>query len=198
MAWQPTYATAEELADYVRTDSLRDADTLELAVAAASRAVDQFCHRQFGSADSAAERIYTPRWDRRRGRWVVDIDDLGDKTGLTLDLGAGEVATFTLEPVNAMADGRPWTVLTIPADASPSPTGDEHELTATGLWGWPQVPQPVKQATLLQASRLHHRRESPWGVAGSPELGSEMRLLARVDPDVAVGLTPYVRWWGAR
>ena len=50
-----------------------------------------------------------------------------------------------------------------------------------------------QEATLLQASRLAARRDSPFGVAGSPDAGSEMRLLARVDPDVAVALEPYRR-----
>jgi hypothetical protein len=50
---------------------------------------------------------------------------------------------------------------------------------------------------LLQASRLDFRRVAPAGVAGSPETGSEVRLLARVDPDVAVSLKDYIRWWAA-
>jgi len=55
------------------------------------------------------------------------------------------------------------------------------------------VPTTVKQATLLQASRVFARREAPFGVAGSPDMGSELRLLEKVDPDVAVMLVPYVR-----
>jgi hypothetical protein len=60
-----------------------------------------------------------------------------------------------------------------------------------------EVPSAVKQACLIQASRFFTRRYAPFGVAGSPESGSEMRLLAKVDPDVAVILGPYVTWWGA-
>ncbi|NIL59971.1 phage gp6-like head-tail connector protein, partial [Salinispora arenicola] len=72
------------------------------------------------------------------------------------------------------------------------------ELTITAPWGWPAIPTAVVLATQLQASRLLTRRDSPYGVAGSPQDGSEMRLLARVDPDVEVVLRPYVRhWWAA-
>jgi hypothetical protein len=46
---------------------------------------------------------------------------------------------------------------------------------------------------MLQASRFYARRDSPYGVAGSPDLGSEVRLLSKVDPDVAVSLADYVR-----
>jgi hypothetical protein len=63
----------------------------------------------------------------------------------------------------------------------------------TAVWGWTAVPTSVKQATLLQASRFHKRRHAPFGVAGSPEMGSEIRLLSRVDPDVSVALRDFNR-----
>lgn len=59
------------------------------------------------------------------------------------------------------------------------------------------VPDSIKLACLLQASRFFIRREAPFGIAGSPEAGSELRLLAKVDPDVEVILGPYRSWWGA-
>jgi hypothetical protein len=48
------------------------------------------------------------------------------------------------------------------------------------------VPAEVKLATELQASRWAKRRDAPFGVAGSPELGSELRILAKLDPDVEI------------
>ena len=48
------------------------------------------------------------------------------------------------------------------------------------------VPSSVKLAVLLQASRWVKRREAPFGIAGSPEMGNELRLLAKLDPDVMV------------
>ena len=71
-------------------------------------------------------------------------------------------------------------------------------MKVTARWGWAAVPSTIKQATLLQASRLLARRDAPFGIAGSPDVGSEIRLLARVDPDVAVAVAPYRRWWGAK
>ena len=72
-----------------------------------------------------------------------------------------------------------------------------RELAITGLWGWPAVPTSVKVATLLQASRFAIRRDSPYGIAGSPSEGSELRLLAAVDPDVKVAIGKKYRreWW---
>ena len=197
MAWAPDYATDAELAAYLRiTDSVDDAQ-LGLAVTAASRAVDRHTGRQFGKVAAAEERFYTPRWDRRRCRWVVEIDDLMTTTDLVVEIAGTAVTAFTLEPRNAAAEGKPWELLVVDTDSPTTPTGDEYEAAATANWGWTAVPATVEQATLLQGSRFMARREAPFGVAGSPELGSEVRLLARVDVDVAVMLGPYVRWWGA-
>lgn len=198
MAWAPDYVTTAELRAYATrsTDTVDDVE-LALAVTAASRAVDQHTNRQFGQVDAAEERRYTAVWERRRGRWVVEVDDLMDDTGLTVTVEAGTITAFTLEPINATQNRRPWTRIVVDPDSGVQPTGDEHGVTALALWGWSQVPTAVKQATLLQGSRLFSRRTSPYGVAGSPDLGSELRLLARVDPDVAVVLGPYIRWWAA-
>jgi hypothetical protein len=59
------------------------------------------------------------------------------------------------------------------------------------------VPPTIKLATQLQASRWLKRRDAPFGIAGSPELGSELRLLAKLDPDVEVLLDGHgerTRW----
>lgn len=198
MAWAPDYVTTAEARAYVtrHADTVDDTE-LALAVTAASRAVDRHTNRQFGVVSAAVERSYTARWDRRRCRWVVDIDDLMTTTGLTVTVGAGTITAYTLEDVNAAADGRPWTRMVVDADSSVTPTNAENDVTIDALWGWTAVPTPVEQATLLQTSRLFVRRNAPFGIAGSPDSGSEMRLLARVDPDVAVTLGPYVRWWAA-
>jgi len=45
-------------------------------------------------------------------------------------------------------------------------------------------------ATLIQASRLFVRRQSPFGIAGSPDLGT-VRLSSRVDADVEALLRPF-------
>lgn len=189
MAWAPDYVTDDELADWVRLgDSLDDAE-LALACTAASRAIDNLCNRQFGKTDGAQERIYpaTPRRDR--GVWVVVIDDLMSSAGLTVALDGDAITDYTLEPRNAAADGVPWTRLVIGRDSAVQPSSTVFEVTISAdPWGWSTVPDPVHLAARLQAARFVIRRESPYGVAGSPEQGNEMRLLARVDPDVAVML----------
>ncbi len=188
MAWAPDYVTDEDLRVYLRVDDLDDDVQAALAITAASRAIDDHCNRQFGQIDVPAERRYTAWPDYERCRWVVTIDDLMTTTGLVVEVAGTPVTAYQLEPVNATADGRPWTSLAFTDASEATPTGAVHEVSIVARWGWSAVPGTVPEATLLQASRFVKRRDAPFGVAGSPELGSEMRLLAKVDPDVAVAL----------
>lgn len=198
MAWAPDYVTTAELRAYAtRHGDTGDDVQIALAATAASRAVDRHCNRQFGVVDAAEERVYTPVWDRRRCRWVIEIDDLMTTDDLAITLTGGTLTAYTLEPRNAAALSLPWTRVVVDPDSTTQPAGAEFEAAVTALWGWTAVPDPVKQATLLQGHRVLFRRESPSGVAGSPDVGSELRLLARLDPDVAVVLGPFVRWWAA-
>jgi hypothetical protein len=193
MPWAPDYITSAELAAFVR-DSVAVND-VELAAwcSTASRAIDQTCNRQFGKVDAPEQRFYTARWSSRRGRWVVDIDDLMSITGVVVLVGSTAVTKYTLEPRNAAARGRPWTRLVFATDAEAQPDGCTDDVGMTAPWGWTSVPTAVKQAAKLQGSRFVSRRDSPFGVAGSPVQGSELRLLARVDPDVAVSLLGLTR-----
>lgn len=193
MAWQPDYVTATEVTDYARVTDNVDAVWAAMAATGASRAVDKHTNRQFGLVDAPELRNYTARWNRRRCRWVVEIDDLMTSVGLVVATADGTITEYDLEPRNAAAKGRPWTRLVIrPANTVPI-TGEDEEILGTGKWGWTAFPATVKQASLLQGSRFLARRDSPYGIAGSPQTGSELRLLARVDPDVGVSLTDYVR-----
>jgi hypothetical protein len=188
MSWAPDYATVQELRDYRRILDADDDAQLALALTAASRAVDRACDRQFGLTASQT-RSYEAVYDRRLCAWVVEIDDVMSTPAV--ESGDTAITDFDLRPRNADAKGRPWTSL----ELSSGPSAD---VDVTATFGWLAVPEAVKMATLLQASRFHARRDSPWGVAGSPQSGGELRLLERVDPDVRVSLAAYVRWWGAR
>lgn len=200
MAWKPVYASLTEMRDWLRINNPEDTtddNLLRLKLSAASRAVDKSCGRQFGKVDTATARTYDVRWSRTWGAYWADIDDIMDTTGFTLTLDGVELTAdqYKLRPRNALADGVPYTYVLISA----SPTGD-GELTGLGLWGWSfPWPDPVKEATMLQASRLNIRRDSPYGVAGGADGGGELRLLERLDPDIAPLVAAYVRaGWVAR
>jgi hypothetical protein len=188
MAWEPDYVTVGELADFVHVDDGVDDVEFARAITASSRAVDDCCGRQFGLVAAPELRTYTPVWDRKLCAWVCRIDDVATVAGSLL---AGvPVTSALLYPRNAVVKGGVWTTLRVD-------TCDDVDVTMR--WGWPAFPVPVTMATMLQSSRLVARRDSPFGVAGSPQTGSELRLLARLDPDVKTTLgSKYVRLRGPR
>lgn len=200
MPWRPDYITAEELADYVRTDVESDRPELTAACSSASRAIDDATYRQFGQTASEA-RVFTPKWSPLRGMWVVECDDLfAAPTAIAVDTAADGTFATTVDPanvlmlpVNSAAEGRPFLRVALRRGVSVfNPLGYES-VRLTAVWGWATVPATIVAATKLQASRFFARRNSPYGVAGSPDQGSEIRLLSRVDPDVRLMIRDYKR-----
>lgn len=181
MVWAPDYVDAAALRAYVRAAD-DDAYVAELGTAA-SRAVDGFCNRQFGQLDAPAEFTYEGAravYDRRGGRWLLEVDDIMNTTGLVVTVGGTAVtagaAGYQLAERNAVAKGYPYTHLTL-AD---QPDGD---VVVTARFGWNSVPAAVIAAVRFQVNRWFIRRESPYGTAGSPAEGTELRLSAVLDPD---------------
>lgn len=199
MAWAPDYIDVAEFADFVRvTDTVDDA-VIALAITSAARAIDTATNRQFGFA--TGERLYTARPDYDRGRWVIVVDDIQTTDGLTILVDGEELTDYRMDPPNAVADGKAWTRIVVGKDSTVVPTGEELEVAATGQWGWTivpdgeesAIPKAVQMANQLQANRFVNRRDAWAGVAGSPDSGSEVRLLKQLDPDVRMSLTGYVR-----
>lgn len=207
MAWAPDYVKSEELKSSATITVSADDAEVAFAISAASRAIDDHTGRQFGVLTTAAARYYQAHWDPDRRRHVVAIDDLMTTTDLVVKTNDADSDTtfgntlvldtdFRLAPYNAAADSRPWlTLIDIPGTTHGLPTR-QRSIEVTALWGWTAVPSVVKSACLLQATRLFSRKSAPFGVAGSPEIGSEMRLLARLDPDVQLLLSTVRRYFG--
>lgn len=201
MAWKPDYCTVDQLKLFVKIEEEIDDTILAMAISSASRAVDRAANRQFGTTTTAVDRYYTAEWDRRTSRWLVSIDDVMDVTGLAVtydgldDLSFSTTLTgFAKKPLNAAADGIPYTELVLATGAGGSVAGG---IKVHAIFGWTAVPSAIVDATLMQANRFLSRMDSPFGVAGSPEAGTEMRLLPKLDPDVALAVRSYYRWWGA-
>lgn len=195
MSWKPDYVTLAEVKDYLDISDTADDALLAIYISAASRAIDTATNRQFGKTGGAEERFYRAEFRPDRGVWVAVIDDLMSTTGLAVANDDGDALTdYRLEPRNAAAEGRPWTRLVVGRDSAVAPAYPDYELGVTAdTWGWTAVPATINGAARQQTSRFFARRESPYGVAGSPDMGSEIRLLAKVDADVAVMVAGYVR-----
>lgn len=190
-------------------ESFADAD-ITLALSSASRAVDNICERRFWlDEDDSSVRYYTPR---RSGK-LLQIDDLVTFTSLETDnAGDGtfesnwtENSDFVFEPLNAAADGEPFTMIRVHPNGRFRLPGNSHAIInqptvprsvkLTGQFGWAAIPDGVTQATGILAGRLMRRaREAPFGVIGfAMEGGPAATALARNDPDVMMLLKPYIR-----
>jgi hypothetical protein len=191
VTWAPDYVTSAELKDYIGISDNADDVFVALWVTTVSRNVDDFCGRQFGRVASLEERSFTPHYNRFDGAWVGEIDDVQDVTGLTVvDENATAVAGYALLPKNAPQKGKPYERIQFATCPG--------EVTISALWGWTAVPAAVKVGVLLQGKRLAKRRDSPFGISGSPQEQGEIRLLAQLDPDFRTSLRPFTRdWWAA-
>jgi hypothetical protein len=177
------------------TDSVDDS-LLEMAVESASRLIDGHAARQFYSSGTAV-RYFVAQDD-----FVVEVDDLanGTVTIQTAQDADGVYDTtwltddYQLEPLNGILDGIAWPYNQIRAvgDYLWPISGGEALIKVTGVWGWPSVPIAIKQACIIQASRIFKRLDSPLGVAGFGDLGA-IRVTRDLDPDVAQLVMPYKR-----
>lgn len=182
------YATLAELKARLDITGTENDPVLEQVIDAASRQIDGWCGRAF-SAGSAARSLTADAWDL-----LILPDDLHSLTAIAVDRD-GDLVYETA-----------WATTDIGLAPSPGPSrivrprnGKAFPMHAdavqiTGAWGYgPDVPAPIREACLLQATRLFKRKDAPFGVTGSPEHG-QLQTISRVDPDVRELIEPYKRF----
>lgn len=210
LGWEPDYITVDEYKDWARITDTQDNEAIMLSIAGASRAVDTFCSqnvfRQFGKTTMSESRYYTPRYDSDLMRWVIEIDDLMDLSGvvsLVVEVDTSNsnnynqtITDFILRPRDAIQRNRPYTQVVVNNTSAYQPTYfvDSARLTAD-VWGWDAVPDAVKAATYLQANRFHKRRTTPFGASGSTKRATQVtvNLINELDEDLESLLQPYVK-----
>lgn len=185
------YVELDELKAMLQIDDYVDDNLLAGHIEAASRTVDDICHRTFSLDAVASARTFYPQ-----SSLVCSVDDIGTTAGLLVKIDDSLVGTFdftvtdfTAQPDNALARNVPITKLI--AYDTYWPTDIRPTVQVTARWGWPAVPEPVKSATAIMAGRLFKRADSLLGVAGFGDLGAI--TLRAVDPDVKLMLSAYVR-----
>lgn len=190
-----SYVTLEELKATLEMTGLSFADNdVRMAVNAASGGIDRACNRSFSLGEAGGIRYFTPQsWE------LCLIDDAVGITKLETGDGDGTFGTtlsenldFVLEPLNAEADGEPYT--RIRAVWNGYFTVAPRSVKATGTWGWPAVPGEIVEATTILATKLLRRaREAPFGVVAiGLDIGSTARIAAS-DPDVRWLISDFVR-----
>lgn len=195
MAITNGYCTLQDVKDVLRITDSTDDTMLELCVESASRLIDGHCERVFYDIAEEARYFFA------RNSFECEIDDLVSITSLyTAPNGNGgsydqewAAAYYQLEPLNGIASGiyRPATLIrAIDTLLFPS-VGQEALVKVTGVFGWASVPISIKQAAIMQATRLYKRYDSPLGVLGFGDLG--VVRISRVDPDIGALLAPFVK-----
>lgn len=189
------YCTLAEIRarlQFVTADTADDT-ILESVVMGVSRWIDKFTGRRFYAASET--RYYTAEFADE-----VAVDDLLTVTSLSTDSDGDRVyeatwatTDYDLEPVNASTDGEPYTrISTAPAGRYSFPSGRKG-VKLVGSFGYASsTPAAVKEACLLQCERLYKRKDAPFGVIGSAEMG-QMMVIAKLDPDVQLLLAGFVR-----
>jgi hypothetical protein len=195
VAWAPDYATLAQVKKPIGidVDDTRFDVELQQFLTSACRAIDTDTLRQFGQLAEVTPWEYTAEWRSELAAWMVPIDDLQSTDDLTVEFDGAPITTFTLLPRNAPAKGKAYTRISIARDDAGALDAREGGVIVAERFGWLTVPITITAAAILQTSRFYARRESPYGVAGSPDMGNEMRLLSKLDADVPVMLAGYRR-----
>ena len=199
MSLTNAYTTLADVKTALRIPSADTVDDamLTIAINAASRQIDGECDRVFYPQSGA--RVYVPE-----SSILVNTDDIQAVTTLETSSGDGFTVTipstdFQLEPLNGQAGGIPGPFTRIratgaflfPVFSQRSVNLDEATVRVTGTFGWPAVPDAIKQAALLLSIRIFKRLDSPLAVAGFGDMGAVR--VGRTDPDVMALIHPYVR-----
>ena len=193
MAITNGYTTLNDVKVALNLEDSIDNAAIELAIATASRMIDDYCGRFFytdGTQGAPATRYYTPT-----DYYILPVDDFVSiseiATDDNFDRTYGSVWTADdsmFEPVNNPSRGWPMSRI-LAVGSYVFPWNLPQSVRVKGIFGWSAVPYEVKTAAKIQASRLFLRNQSPFGIAGNTDLGT-VRLAAKLDADVEALLRP--------
>jgi hypothetical protein len=174
---------------------------LEMAVESASRLIDAYCGRNFLLGGTAT------RYYNTDDPYVVQIDDARSITSVRTSSSEDGIFDITFdmtprtgdiqaEPINDYVGGLVWPFTRLRAIGDyVFPVDKENTVEVTAVFGFPNIPVTVTQATILQSSRIFARLQSPLGVAGFGDMGI-MRVGRSLDPDVSQLIEGYRRFRG--
>jgi hypothetical protein len=185
------YATLAELKGKLDITDTNDDSELQSILAAVSRVIDEIAGRFF------YRETQTRYYSAESGDYL-QVDDLVSVTTLSTDENDDRVyertwvaADYDLWPYNAALHSKPYNEIQVAPTGSYSfPTGAKS-ISLTAVFGWPAVPNAIKEACLLWSERIWKRRDAIFGVMGSIETG--MIRISGMDPDVERLLQPYVK-----
>jgi hypothetical protein len=192
-----SYATLAEFKSAIGITDSTDDTPLQSVLDATDALIDNYTDRKQGFGTATETRYY----NADNYEYVL-VDDLVSVTTLTTDdNGDGTYPTtwvagtdYNLAPGNAALDGWPYTELDVSVTYPKNfPKGVYRGVKVTGVFGWPTVPNAVKQAAIIQASAVWSSRTSPFGIIGSADLGGILRQTRALHPEAQVLLEAYRR-----
>lgn len=187
------YCTVEALAAYLTASDLNwtGGDALTDALNAGSRAIDNYCGREFYT--TTGTRLFAARSTAR-----VDVDDIATTTGLVVETDDNNDGTYpTTWTINADFLCYPYNTLPVTqlvaVGSRTIPITTRPAVRVTATFGRDAVPEPVRQACLMVSADLWKRRETPLGTqAGSMEFGP-IRISGDTFKQASGILAPYRR-----
>lgn len=196
MAMTNPYASLNDVKAALRISDNVDDSLLEMAIESASRMIDGHAGRYFYSSGTAT-RIYAAD-----DALICQTDDIaGTAITLVTDPDADDtwadtwgIGDYQLEPVNGVVDGltTPYTRIRATGDYNFPTSSGEALVKVTAVFGFSAIPIAIKQACVIQSSRIFKRLDSPLGVAGFGDMGA-VRVSRYLDPDVEQLVAPFVK-----
>lgn len=198
MSGVASYATLDQLEQRINRGqdwTVAERAALTQLLADVSRLVDRYTRRHFWQTAAGTVRYFTARGSARM--FVDDIvtlttlqtDEDGDRTYET----TWAATDYDLVPYNAAEVEAPYTRVEVtPTGNYAFPTGMPKGVKITGVFGWPEVPDSIREVTLLEVARLWAQGRSPSGIVASPELGTFM-VEPQLHPQATARLNQYKR-----
>tara|TARA_R100000329_G_scaffold31974_1_gene29630 strand:+ start:1214 stop:1891 length:678 start_codon:yes stop_codon:yes gene_type:complete len=195
-----TYCALSELKTWLGLSGSGQDDNLNASIKSASSSIAKYCGRQFDIDSTVQTRVYDCEFMD-----YAFVDDIATTTGLIVktlnaDASVHETLTintdFLLAPYNAdkLDPAIPFDkiVMNIENGGKVLPVEHRQGLQVTAKFGFPSVPDDVKQAALIQSARYFQRKNSPMGFSGNPETGqAPIMFLSQLDPDVKTMIRHY-------
>lgn len=158
-----------------------------------SRWIDTSTGRRFYAATQT--RYFTGEFGD-----LLFVDDLLSVTTLKTDDDGDRVyettwatTDYDLEPFNATLESQvqPYTRIRITPNGNNSFPTTRKGVELAGSWGYSSaIPPLIREACLLQSIRIFKRKDAPFGVIGSAEMG-QLMVIPKLDPDIELMLRPF-------
>lgn len=197
-----SYADLESFKVYMGQDArATNDDSLQDALDTATRDVNRITNRTFWTSPTATPRTFAPEsYLRCKVNDFYSTDDLLIETDPS---GSGQFSNqwadsdSELSPFDGVVDGEEgwpfWKIKAVGGFWFPTclaPQSRSGVVRVTAKWGWSDVPDPVKRATLIIAAEAWMLKDAPLGVTGFANFGI---IRVRQNPAAMSKLSKYVR-----